>query len=487
MTTNFKKIWIIYQRELLGYFSSPLAYIFIVIFLLLTGFFTFGAPPFGNFLNTNEASLSHTFFVFQPWLYLVLIPPLAMRLWAEELKSGTIELLFTLPLSIMETVIGKFLAAWTIIGCSLILTFPYVVTVNWLGNPDNGIILTGYLGSLLLAGSYLSIGCMTSSVTKNQIVSFILSIIICLVLALAGHPSITDFFTTWAPTWCTNILGGLSIFPHFNLIQKGIINVRNILYFISIIVFALFATCMILNIRNNTKARQLFSFVGIFAFLIILFNINFLAAKIPLRYDITQDKLYTLSESTKNTLNDLEELVTIRFYRTDNNEMPIVLRLYAKRLEDLLKEYVRSSQGKIVLEEYNPVQDSGAETSAIMDGIKEHTLRNGNKFYLGLTVSALNRNATIGFLSPPNEQTVEYDITRSIYDVAHPEKPTVGVISSIPIMGDVSGFISSKHTQTPPWIFIQELQKTFNVEEIDYNTNCIDKKTMSYLLYIPKN
>ena len=484
---NIKKIWIICRRELTGYFTSPLAYIFIIIFLLLTGFFTFAAPPFGNFLSTNEASLSNSFFSFQPWLYLILVPPIAMRLWSEELKSGTVELLFTMPISIAETVIGKFLAAWLVIGCSLILTFPYVITVNWLGNPDNGIIIAGYLGSWLLAGSYLSIGCMTSSITKNQIISFILSVVVCLILALSGHPSITDFFTSWAPAWTTTILGKLSVYPHFYAIQKGIITFRDIFYFASIIVFALSSTYVILKVKNATKNKQFFSVIGMLAFLIILININFLSEKTHLRYDITQDKLYTLSKSTKNILNEIKQPVTIRFYTTRGNNMPIPLRLYTGRVENLLKEYVRNSHNNIVLERYNPIQDSDAETSALMDGIKGQITRGGGKFYFGLTVSSLDHNTAISFLSPANEQTLEYDITRSIYDVTHPQKPTIGIISSVPVMGGFSGFMSSQYAQKPPWIFVQELQKVFNVQKIDYSTNHIDKDINVLMVIHPEN
>ncbi len=487
LNQSIKKIQIICRRELGGYFSSPLAYIFIVIFLLLTGFFTFAASPFGNFLSTNNASLSNSFFAFQPWLYLILIPPIAMRLWSEELKNGTIELLLTMPVTVTEVVIGKFLAAWIIIGCSLLLTFPYVITVNWLGNPDNGIIIAGYLGCLLLAGSYLAIGCMTSSLTSNQIISFILSVVICLILTLAGHSSITDFFTNWAPAWITSILGRLSVFPHFNLIQKGVIRFRDVLYFVSIIVFALFATCIILKIRNRTKGKQIISFIGFFVFFVILVNINFLAGKIPLRYDITQDKLYTLSKSTINILKSLKQPITIRFYSTRGIEMPIPLRLYAKRIEDLLKEYERNSQGNIILERYNPLPDSDAEVSAAMDGINGQPHRNGNNIYLGLTVSVLNHNSTIGFLSPTNEQTLEYDITHSIYDVTHPRKSNIGVLSSIPVMGSISGYIPSKHNRQPPWIFIQELQKVFNVQEISYGTNYIDPNIDVLLIVHPKD
>ena len=481
-----KNIWTICKRDLAGYFTSPLAYIFIIIFLLLTGFFTFAAPPFGNFLSTNEASLSNSFFAFQPWLYLILVPPIAMRLWSEELKSGTVELLFTMPISIGDAVIAKFLAAWLVIGCALVLTFPYVITVNWLGNPDNGIIIAGYLGSWLLAGSYLSIGCITSSITKNQIISFILSVVICLVLALAGHPSITDFFTSWAPIWATNLLAEISVFPHFFLIQKGIIAFSDVLFFVSIIVFSLSTTYIILKTRNSTRKGKWFSCLGIIALLVVIININYLSERTHLRYDITQDNLYALSQGTKNILKGIRKPVTIRFYETRSNDMPIPLRLYANRVENLLSEYVRNGHDDILLEKYNPIQDSAAETSAIMDGIKGQTTRSGNKFYLGITVSALDHNTTIPFLLPTNEQTLEYDITRSIYDVTHPQKPVIGLISSMPVMG-YQGFVSSQHTKRPPWIFIQELQKVFKVKQLEYDTKYISPNINVLMIIHPQD
>ena len=474
MNKPINRIAIVCKRELIGYFSSPLAYIFIIIFLLLTGFFTFAASPFGNFLGTDKASLSDSFFSFHPWLFLILVPPIAMRLWSEELKSGTNELLFTMPIRIFEAVIGKFLAAWIILGFSLLLTFPYVITVNWLGSPDNGVILVGYLGSFLLAGSFLSIGCMTSSITKNQIISFIFSIVICFMLVLAGHPAITDFFINWTPTWITTLLGKISVFPSFELIQKGIINFSDILYFISIIFFCLFTTRLILQIKYDSKTVKSRALVSIIALLIILLNMNFLAEEIPYRYDVTQDKLYTLSSSTKNILHNLNFPVTIRFYYTRSNKMPVQLRLYAKRVEDLIKEYVRNSNGNINYEKYNPIPDTDAETSAVIDGIKGQQLRDGNNIYLGLTVSCLNHNSTISFLSPINEKTLEYDITRSIYDVTHPQKPTLGVISSMPVTGGFSGVISSEHNRKSPWIFMQELQDNFYIKEISYSAEKID-------------
>ena len=474
MTESLKIIFIICKRELAEYFTSPIAYVFIIGFLLLSGFFTFAAPPFGNFLNTNDASLIYSFFSFQPWLFLILVPPIAMNMWSEEFKTGTVELLRTLPISITEAVIGKFLAAWIIIAGSLILTFPLIITVNCLGNPDNGIIAAGYLGSFLLAGSYLSIACMTSALTKNQIISFILSVVICLIIALAGHPSITNFFINWAPVWLIGILSQLSILPHVETMQKGILDCRDILYFISVVFFFLFFTSVLLKIRYCHKLKKTYSSIGVMALLVILININFLDNEFFIRKDITENKIFTLSESTKNILGNLKKIVTIRYYRTSNNDIPISMRLYAKRVEDLLDEYIQSSPDKIILEKYNPLPDTSAESSAIIDGISGQTLRNGNKFFLGLNINYLNNNSTISFLSPAAEKTLEYSISKGIYDVSQFKKPSIGLLSSMPVMGSISGFTASKFKRKTPWIFIQELQKEFDITELSYDTEIIE-------------
>src|SRR5271169_4287394 len=177
------------KRELVGYFASPVAYVFIVIFLLLTGFFTF---MLGGFFEQGQATL-RSFFVWHPWLYLFLVPAAGMRLWSEERRMGTMELLLTMPITAWQAIIGKFLASWLFLAIALFLTFPIVLTVNYLGSPDNGVIISSYVGSLLLSGSYLAVSCMTSAMTRNQVISFIVSVVICFTLILVGFPPVTDF------------------------------------------------------------------------------------------------------------------------------------------------------------------------------------------------------------------------------------------------------------------------------------------------------
>jgi ABC-2 type transport system permease protein len=233
----------IVKRELGAYFTSPVAYVFLVIFLLLTGFFTFTA---GNFFERGEASLA-AFFGWHPWLYLVLVPAVGMRLWAEERRSGTLELLFTMPIATWQAIVGKFLASWLFIAVALALTFPAIITVNVLGEPDNGIIVAGYLGSFFLAGTYLAVTCMTSAITRNQVVAFILSVVVCLFLVLAGFNPVTDLMTRWASPAVIDTVAAFSVVTHFDGFQRGVIDLRDLLFFLSVIGFALFATGVILR------------------------------------------------------------------------------------------------------------------------------------------------------------------------------------------------------------------------------------------------
>jgi ABC-2 type transport system permease protein len=240
-----KAAWVVAKRELGSFFTSPVAYVFLVIFLLLTGFFTFTA---GQFFERGEASLG-AFFGWHAWLYLVLVPAVGMRLWAEERRAGTIELLMTMPLTPWQAIAGKFLASWIFLAIALALTFPVAITVNVLGSPDNGMILAGYIGSLLLAGAYLAVTCMTSALTRNQVVAFILSVVACLFLLLAGFNPVTDLIARWASPALVDTVAAFSVITHFEGFQRGVIDTRDLLFFLSVIGFSLFATGVILRNR----------------------------------------------------------------------------------------------------------------------------------------------------------------------------------------------------------------------------------------------
>lgn len=242
-----RNAWIIAKRELAGYFVSPVAYVFIVIFLVLMGFFTF---MMGGFFERNDASLL-SFFVWHPWLYMLLVPAVGMRLWSEEHRMGTLELLFTMPVTPAQAIIGKFLAGWLFLLVALLLTLPMVFTVQYLGDPDTGPILTGYIGSFLMAGAYLAISGLTSACTRNQVISFITAVVVCLLLVLAGYPPVTNILLKWgAPSAVVDFAASLSVVFHFESMQRGVLDIRDFIYFFSLIVFAIFTTSVVLKSKR---------------------------------------------------------------------------------------------------------------------------------------------------------------------------------------------------------------------------------------------
>ncbi len=238
------------KRELRAYFASPVAYVFIVIFLLLNGFFTF---MIGGFFERGEASLANSFFNWHPWFYLFLVPAVGMRLWADERRVGTLELLLTMPIAPWEAIVGKFVASWLFLGLALVLTFPVVLTVNHLGSPDNGVIFAAYVGSWLMAGAYLAVSCITSAITRSQVVSFIISVVACLFLILAGFPPVINLLQNLTNNWqwLVDVVTSFSVITHFEGFQKGVLDSRDVIFFLSVIGFSLFTTSVILRTHRT--------------------------------------------------------------------------------------------------------------------------------------------------------------------------------------------------------------------------------------------
>ncbi len=236
----------ILKRELIAYFTTPLAYVFIVIFLVLNGIATF---DLGGFYERGQADLQ-PFFQFHPWLYLFMIPALAMGLWADERKTGTLELLLTLPVRLAEAVLGKFLAAWVLAGIALALTFPIWITVNYLGDPDNGIILAGYIGSWLMAGGFLAVGSCMSALTRNSVIAFILTVAICFLFVASGSDIVLDTFSGWAPQVLLDAVAALSFLTHFDAISKGVLDLRDLLFFVVFIGSWLLASAIVIELKK---------------------------------------------------------------------------------------------------------------------------------------------------------------------------------------------------------------------------------------------
>ena len=241
-----KNLGIIFRRELSSYFATPLAYIFVVIFLITNGIFTF---DLGGFYLRGQADLL-PFFSFHPWLYLFMVPAIAMTLWADGRKTGTIELLLTLPVKLGEAVFGKFLAAWFLTGIALALTFPIWVTVNYLGNPDNGVITAAYVGSWFMAGGFLAIGSCMSACTKNSVIAFILTVSICFLFVIMGSPILLNSFPEWIPQILIDAFSALGFLTHFDSISKGVLDIRDFLYFAIFIASWLLASAIIIEIKK---------------------------------------------------------------------------------------------------------------------------------------------------------------------------------------------------------------------------------------------
>jgi ABC-2 type transport system permease protein len=235
----------VFKRELKGYFATPVAYVFLVIFLFFSGYLPFR----DGFFEIRQAEL-RLFFANLPLLFIFMVPSAAMRLWAEERKSGSIEFLLTLPITVLQAVLGKFFAAWAFLGIALLLTFPMPATAYYLGQPDAGLIITGYLGSFLLAGSFLAIGSFFSAMTKNQVVSFILSVAACGVLVYAGMPTTVNYLSSMLPAGAVNVVQSLSIQSHFDSILKGVIEFQDMAYFVILIVAWISACAIVLEERK---------------------------------------------------------------------------------------------------------------------------------------------------------------------------------------------------------------------------------------------
>jgi ABC-2 type transport system permease protein len=237
---------IIAKRELKAYFATPVALVFICIFLAVTGAFAFYV---GGFFGRGQASLD-TFFVYHPWLYLMLVPAIAMRLWAEERKTGTVELLMTLPVSTTQAVVGKYLAAWLFCGIALALTFPMWITVNVLGNPDNGVILASYVGSFVMAGAFLAIGSCLSALTKNQVIAFVVAAAVCFLFTMSGLELVLNFFRLWAPDVIVETVAQMSFLTHFTSVMEGVIDIRDVIFFASLIAVWLFANVVVVDLKK---------------------------------------------------------------------------------------------------------------------------------------------------------------------------------------------------------------------------------------------
>ncbi|MBQ3747543.1 MAG: Gldg family protein [Kiritimatiellae bacterium] len=481
-----KNIKAVFKREFKAYFDSPVAYVFLTAFLVLAGFLTFGVAMF---FERRQADLT-PFFFWHPWVYLLLVPAATMGVWADERRNGTAELLLTLPVTITEVLVGKFLAAWSFVGIGLALTFPVALTAGYLGSPDWGAVFCGYLGSLLLSGAAVAIGVFASTLSRSSVVGFVVSLALVFLLLIIGFDPVIGAVAAWGvPTAITDSVASCSLLSHFESMRKGVVDFADIGYYFAMMVFMLAAAKTVTDGRRGaSKGVVGLGLVGAIAASSVV-----ILANLPLRCDMTAENLYTLSKGSKAVLGQLTEDVTLKYYVSSSSaEMPMALKTYAQQVGNLLKEYERAGGGRLVVEEYDPKPDSDAEEWAQRYGVEPQTGGNpfGQGIYFGVVAVCGDREETLGVLSPRTESTLEYDLTRLVTRVAWPERPVVGVMTSLPdVLGGQMNPMMMQMGQRPPqgWAAFSELAKDYDVRTVEPDAEKIDDDIKTLVMVHAKN
>ena len=464
------KTWIVARTALYRYFSSSLAYVYLIAFLLLNGSF---AVYFGDFFNRGQADLS-SMFAFQPWIYLIFIPGISMRLWAEEFRQQTIVQIMTLPVPAAAYVWGKFLASWLFCGLALLLTFPFWLTVNWLGNPDNGVILGGYLGSFLLAGCMLAISQTMSALTKNQVIALVLSVIANLLFFLSGVEYVLSFFRAFASQTFIEMIASFSFLTHFQTLANGLLELRDLFFFGTVILLFNFTTILIVGFKTSGTSGWLKSTSRnyyIFAVLLLLCGftgLNLIANSFlrDIQYDFTAEKIYTLSPSTKRILGSLPRPVVAKLYYTPLlGQRNPEIRLLVDKLYILLRKYTRLSGGKFNFAVYHPQPLDNIEDQALAAGLQPIPLIDLNQNgFLGLTLTDEAGSRQVIPLFPLERQNfLEQDLTSQIFELFQ-TKPTLGIISGLPVFDSAETENGSMVNQE--WEIIKQIRQFYNIKEI---------------------
>lgn len=454
--------------ELLRFFLSPLAYVYLISFLLLSGSC---AIYFGHFFSDGNACL-WDLFDYQPWIYLLFIPAISMRTWADEFKSKTVIPLLTTPVAISRLVWGKFFAAWIFAAFAIMLTFPFWITINIFGNPDNLVVLVGYLSCIILAGAMLAISQTMSALTKNSVVALVLSVFVNLIFFWSGF----DFVLFWvreifSDTVIDTIMS-FSFLAHFVSLNRGLIELRDIVFFSSLILFFNLLTIAIISLRtkgstnfisiNNLK-KAIFALILLF---IGFFSLNVIANNIfrQISYDFTNEKYLSLTQSTKDILKNIPRPIVARLYYS-----PILgqrnpqTRVLFNQIKLMLQQYKSFSQGKFDYKIYAPQFLDKIEDRALADGLQPIPLIDINQNALfGIVFSDnLTNKSVIPFFSPERNAFLEQDFTTSIYSLFH-QKKTVGILSSLPIMGNVR----QGNVLINKWEIINKINEIYQIKEI---------------------
>lgn len=494
MTTDnpFGKIFAVFRREFSALTGTATAWIFISIFLILSGFLTFMVS---DILESGQADLS-PFFNWMPWLFLFVVPALAMPLWSEERRTGTLELSLSYPVSILELVTGKFLAGQSILLLALLLTLGTPLTIAYLGEPDLNAIICGYIGAFMAGTIFLAISCFCSAMTRSQTASFLLSLMLCGLIIFSGWDKVSNYMAEYLPGWLCTWIENFSLIPHYQAFQRGLIDSLEIVYALLTTAIFLYFTAVALAFSSSGIGglflpgammdkytwKQIARVVaGILVALWIYCCLIYTADVFSFRYDATADKAYSLTPLTCELVSNLQRPVEVRLYISEaESDRFRPLEQYGKRVEWLLRDLAKNANGKIRLSIIPLKQSSSDEELAIMDGLEPVIkLESGERFYLGITVSCGARVLPLNALTPDREDQLEYELVRTILNVSRKTMPKIGIISPLPVIKSDGGKISGL-------FFADELSKDYDLVVIPYNTNSpIPQDINALLVYHP--
>ncbi len=468
------KLWIVTKNEFYRYFISPLAYVYLISFLLLNGSF---ALYFGHFFERGQADLL-PMFGYQPWLYLLFLPGISMRLWAEEFRTKTILQIITMPVSVTTLVWGKFLASWIFCALALALTFPFWITVNLLGTPDNSVIGISYLGSFLLAGCMLAISQTMSALTKNQVIALVLAVIVNLLFFLCGIEYVLQFFRGLVPLAVMDMIASFSFISHFDTIIHGLLEARDIIFFTSLILLFNFTTTLVISFKTAgttqwLQSKQRGHYILAFLFLLSIFSgLNLLANNTlrRIQFDFSEEKLFTLTDATIENLNKLQDPVTAKLYYS-----PILgqknpdIRLMFDRIRLLLQRYAALSNGNFSYRIYNPEPFSDVEDKALGAGLQPlPIIETSTNAYFGLTLTdELENQNVIPYFPLERQNFIEQDLTEQLH-LLRSQKPKVGLLTSLPLYEEIRDNVT-----TPKWEITNLLDKYYNIIQIDESTRSL--------------
>ena len=463
------KLFVVAKNELKRYFLSPLAYVYLISFVMLNGSF---ALYFGHFFERGQADLL-PMFVYQPWLYLLFIPGISMRLWAEEFRSKTIVQLVTMPVSTAELVWGKFLASWLFCAAALVLTFPFWITVNVLGNPDNAVIAAGYAASWVLAGCMLAVSQTMSALTKNQVIALVLAVGANLLFFLSGLEYVLAFFRLFAPEAVIDMIASFSFLTHFETMSRGLVELRDAVFFGSLILLFNFTTMLVVSFRTTGTSQWLQSgdknyYILVFVILLLGFGgINLLANNRlrDIRYDFTEEKIYTLTETARKAVRNLAQPVTAKLYYTKLLEQknPEMRQMF-DRVRMMLEQLSRASEGRFSYRIYNPEILSDKEDQALAAGLQPLPIigESRNAFFGLALTDELDNKAVIPFFAPERQGFLEQDIVERLFMLGRPKK-TVGILSSLDMFDTMHG----DRAVSQKWEIINRIGMFFEVKKIE--------------------